>query len=120
MSPLPPAAESALIDALSSHVLLWHQPSRSAACKNERCPMPVTHVEDRDELLYVQAHHQAEVLSEAHLLAQPISAPQEPRERVLTPAEQVAFRKDWDARVVESGSGGVRHPGGATTIMGTR
>ena len=52
----------------------------------------------------------------------PAATPEpEPELPLLTPAEEIAFRKDWDARVVPSpGTGGIRHPSGATSIVGSR
>ena len=39
----------------------------------------------------------------------------------LTKEEEIAFRKDWDARVIPSpGSGGERGPGSHESIVGTR
>lgn len=41
--------------------------------------------------------------------------------RILSRLEEIAFRKDWDARVVPSpGTGGIRHPSNVASIIGSR
>lgn len=61
-----------------------------------------------------------EALAEA-ILAAADMVKNGPPSKPLTPEQEIAFRKDWDARVVPSTQpSGERGPGGAPTIIGTR